>query len=133
MDFLAQNFQSLGKGSNCGNYSELRTNRRRDCEKVEQLFSDTMEESVVNMCKKAIEEIYQIHRKTQLSKLPELFQKHAGKEIDFYLSVCGRFGVTPDSRLASAERPKDAQRVTDPPLHIPSRVTCPPPRQLIFN
>ena len=28
------------------------------------------------MCKEAIEEIYQIHRKTQLSKLPELFLKH---------------------------------------------------------
>ena len=78
-----------------------------------------MEESVVNRCKKAVEEIYQTHRKTQLSKLPELFQKHAGKEIDFYLSVCSRFDVTPDSRLAEAERPKDAQRVPFPLLQTP--------------
>ena len=53
----------------------------------------------VTMIKNAITAIYEEHRKSQLGKLPELFEKNVGKEHELYLTICDRFGVTPNASL----------------------------------
>ena len=53
----------------------------------------------VTMIKNAITRIYEEHRKSQLGKLPELFEKNVGKEHELYSTICDRFGVTPDASL----------------------------------
>jgi hypothetical protein len=84
----------------------------------------------------AITEIYQQHRKTQLSKIPELMQKSAEKEAELDLTICNRFGVTPDpclkvAREAQAELSCGAEQVQDLEagyndlMQVPEYLVCP--------
>ena len=53
----------------------------------------------VTVIKSAITTIYEQYRKSQVKKLTQLFKKHVGNELELYLTICDRFGVTPEPSL----------------------------------